>query len=209
MEDLFIEKYCHIKNNKVFVDGKLVFTDDENHEAKAFLKSVYRHLKPAYNKFFKMDEISKLGYICSEFLLQHVDLSSFRKEEIAVVLSNSDSTLLTDQKHQDSINEGDGFFPSPSVFVYTLPNIMIGEISIRHKLRGENTFFIVENFNAEILANHINMLYLTRKAKAFIGGWVNMNHNSYEAFLFLLETSGKTSFNAEEINRIYNCLIDE
>ncbi|NOY49646.1 MAG: 3-oxoacyl-ACP synthase [Chlorobi bacterium] len=203
MGKLFINKYCHIKNNKVFLDGKLVFSDDEVHDIKPFLKSVYRFLKPAYNKFFKMDEISKLAYLCSEYLLQDVDLSAFNKDDIAIVLSNSDSTSITDQNHQNSISKEGGFFPSPSIFVYTLPNIMIGEISIRHKLKGENAFFIVENFDAGLLTNHINNLYLTRKAKVFIAGWVNINNDSYEAFLFLLSPCGK-KYNKGEIEKVYN-----
>ena len=203
MDKLFVEKYCHIKNNKVFVDGKLVFADEESDSLRAFMKSLYRFLKPAYNKFFKMDEISKLGFLSAEILLKDVDISKYNEEDIALILSNSDSTLITDSKHQESIDENQNFFPSPSVFVYTLPNIMMGEISIRHKMKGENTFFIVENFNAELLTNHINNLFLTNKAKAFIGGWVNLNFDSYEAFLYLVSKDGKTQHRAEEINRLY------
>lgn len=203
MENLFIKKYCHIKNNKVFVDGKLVFSDEESDSLKSFLKTIYRFLKPSYNKFFKMDEISKLGFLSTEFLLKDVDLSEYNEEDIALILSNADSTLITDTKHQESINENDNFFPSPSIFVYTLPNIMMGEISIRNKFRGENTFFIVENFNAELLTNHINNLFLTNKAKAFIGGWVNQSFYSYEAFLYLVKQDGNIIHSTEEINRLY------
>lgn len=203
MDKLFVEKYCHIKNNKVFVDGKLVFAHEESESLKVFLKSVYRFLKPSYNKFFKMDEISKLGFLAAEFLLKDADISSYNEEDIALIFSNSDSTLITDTNHQSSIDDNDNFFPSPSVFVYTLPNIMMGEISIRHKLRGENTFFIVENFNAELLTNHINNLFLANKARAFIGGWVNYNFDSYEAFLYLVNQQGKIEHKTEEINRLF------
>jgi len=203
MENLLIEKYCHIKNNKVFVDGNLVYSNEESDSLKSFLKTTYRFLKPSYNKFFKMDEISKLGFLAAEFLLKDIDLSEYSEEDIALIFSNSDSTLITDTNHQDSINDNDNFFPSPSVFVYTLPNIMLGEISIRHKLRGENTFFIVENFNAELLTNHINNLFLANKAKAFIGGWVNQNFESYEAFLYLVKQDGKIEHKTEVIKRLY------
>ncbi len=203
MDKLFVEKYCHIKNNKVFVDGKLVFAHEESESLKVFLKSVYRFLKPSYNKFFKMDEISKLGFLAAEFLLKDADISSYNEEDIALIFSNSDSTLITDTNHQSSIDDNDNFFPSPSVFVYTLPNIMMGEISIRHKLRGENTFFIVENFNGELLTNHINNLFLANKARAFIGGWVNYNFYSYEAFLYLVNQQGKIEHKTEEINRLF------
>jgi len=207
MNSLFISKYCHIKNNKIVVDGKTVYTDDESTDLAAFAKKAYRHLKPSYNKFFKMDEISKLGFLAAEVLLSDIDVAEYQPEDIAIIISNSHSTLTTDINHQHTIKDTDSFFPSPKIFVYTLPNIMIGEISIRHKLRGENTFFIVENFNAELLVNHINSLFLTHKSNAFVGGWVNQNKNDYEAFLFLASNEKGVHFNALEMNKLYR-LID-
>lgn len=206
MNNLFVGKYCHIKNNNIFVDGKLLYSGNEAVGLKPFTKSAYRHLKPSYNKFFKMDGISRLGFLAAEALLSGIDLSSYNEEDIAIILSNSHSTLVTDRNHQDAIDDYDNFFPSPSVFVYTLPNIMIGEISIRHKLKGENAFFIVENFNAGLIANHINSLFLTNKSKAFVGGWVNLSGNNHEAFLYWASDKGNVPHNAFEINRLYNLI---
>lgn len=206
MKNLFVEKYCHINNNSVYVDGKLLFSDKESEGLRPFTKSIYRFLKPSYNKFFKMDEISKLGFLAAEVLLSDIKLSSYEEEDVAIVLSNSHSTLITDQNHQLTIDDYDNFFPSPSVFVYTLPNIMIGEISIRHKLRGENAFFIVENFNAELITDHINNLFLTQKSKVFVGGWVNQSENDYEAFLYWVSSEGDIPHNVSEINKLYNLI---
>ena len=206
MKELTIKKYCHIKNNSIYVDGELLFTDKEAVGLRSFAKSVYRYLKPSYNKFFKMDEISKLGFLAADVLLKNIDVSSFKAEDISIILSNSHSTLVTDQNHQLTIDDFDNFFPSPSVFVYTLPNIIIGEISIRHRFRGENTFFIVENFNAELITNHINSLFLTRKSKAFVGGWINQSENDYEAFLYWVSEGGDIGHNASEINRLYKLI---
>jgi hypothetical protein len=206
MNKLTIEKYCTVVNNTCFVNGMPIYHDKEAADLSAFAKSAYRHTNLSYNKFFKMDDISKLGFIAAEILLSGVDLSKYNKEEIAVIFSNSHSTLITDKKHQQTIDDYNNFFPSPKVFVYTLPNIMIGEISIRHKLRGENTFFIVEKFNEELIVNHINSLFLTHKSKAFLGGWINLKENDYEAFLFLASSNGNIPFNAFELNRIYNII---
>ncbi len=206
MNKLFVKKYCHIKNNSIFVDGELVYTDRDAEGLRAFAKSAYRYLKPSYNKFFKMDEISKLGFLAAEVLISDIELSSYNEDDISIILSNSDSTLVTDKKHQVTVEDYDNFFPSPKVFVYTLPNIMIGEISIRHKLRGENTFFIVEKFNEELIVNHINSLFLTHKSKAFVGGWVNHAKNNYEAFLFWVSNKGNVPFNAFEMKQLYNII---
>lgn len=206
MSELRVRKYCHIKNNSIYIDGELWYSDKEADGLRKFAKSVYRHLKPSYNKFFKMDEISKLGFLTAEVLLSDIDMSIFNKEDISIILSNSHSTLVTDQNHQLAVDDFDNFFPSPSVFVYTLPNIMIGEISIRHKFKGENTFFIVEKFNAELITNHINSLFLTQKSKAFIGGWVNQTESDYEAFLYLVSKEGKIRHITTEINRLYKLI---
>ncbi len=195
-------------DNKVFVDGSLRFEDRDAIGLKQFTKSIYRFLAPSYNKFFKMDEISRLGFLAAEVLLKDVDLTDYSSDEISVILSNSESTLLTDQNHQDSINDFDNFFPSPSVFVYTLPNIMIGEISIRHKFQGENTFFIVENFSADLIANHINNLFLTNKSKVFVGGLVNQSNDNYEAFVYLASDKGHLQHNALKIKSLYNNKIE-
>jgi len=206
MNKLFVKKYCHIKNNSIFVDCELVYTDKDAEGLRAFAKSAYRYLKPSYNKFFKMDEISKLGFLAAEVLISDIELSSYDEDDISIILSNSDSTLVTDKKHQVTVEDYDNFFPSPKVFVYTLPNIMIGEISIRHKLRGENTFFIVEKFNEELIVNHINSLFLTHKSKAFVGGWVNQSEDDYEAFLFWVSNKGNVPFNALEMKQLYNII---
>ncbi len=206
MNKLTVEKYCAIVNNTFFVNGEPVYTDNKAAGLSALTKSAYRHFNLSYSKFFKMDDISKLGFIAAEMLLSGIDLLKYNEEDISIILSNSHSTLVTDKKHQQTIDDYNHFFPSPKVFVYTLPNIMIGEISIRHKLRGENTFFIVEKFNEELIVNHINSLFLTHKSKAFLGGWVNQQENDYEAFLFLVSRYGNIPFNAFEINRLYNVI---
>ncbi len=207
MNELFINRYCHIKNNNIFVNGDLFYSDNETKDLRTFAKSAYKFLSPSYNKFFKMDGICKLSFIAAEVLLADTKLSNFKSEDVAIILSNSHTTLITDKNHQLTVDDNDNFFPSPSIFVYTLPNIMIGEISIRHKLRGESAFFIVEKFNSELITSHINNLFLTNKAKAIIGGWVNVSENDYDAFLYWVSDQGNIPHNASEINRLFNLIL--
>jgi hypothetical protein len=63
----------------------------------------------------------------------------------ALVFANRSSSLDTDFKYQESINSQENYFPSPAVFVYTLPNICVGEISIKHKMQTENAFLFWMN----------------------------------------------------------------
>ena len=207
MEQLKVKTYCHIKNHAVFVDGKQVFEYPEANGLHEFLKKAFRYFKPGYAKFFKMDEISKLGFLAAEAILSSKPYHEFQPEEIGIVLSNSQSTLVTDTEFQDSIADNNHFFPSPSVFVYTLPNIMMGEISIRHGFKGENAFFIFENFNANFITDYINRLFLSQKIKACIGGWVDQSSESYEAFVYWADSKNNAAFTldhaANEIDHLY------
>jgi hypothetical protein len=210
MKQLKIRTYCHIKNNTVIVDGKQVFKYAEAKSLNEFLKKVYRHFKPGYAKFFKMDEISKLGFLASEVILSNKPYNDFQPEEVGIILSNAQSTLVTDAVFQASIENDSQFFPSPSVFVYTLPNIMMGEISIRHGFKGENAFYIFENFQAEFTTDYINQLFLSDKLSACIGGWVDQSADNYEAFVYWADDKKDSPVLAEhwadEINRLYNLI---
>src|ERR1700754_4127986 len=88
------------------------------------LLSLYRSLKLDYPKFYKMDQLSKLGWLASEVLLKdNPILGTMQPEDIGIVLTNANSSLDTDIKYLDTVAD----IASPAVFVYTLPNIMIGE----------------------------------------------------------------------------------
>src|SRR5690606_9045334 len=132
--------------------------------------------------------------------------TSEKNQNTAILLSNRASSLDTDRKHQESITDKEQYYPSPSVFVYTLPNICIGEISIKHKLLSENSFFIFERFNAEHLSIHAGQLLKTKKADQVLCGWTDFDDETYEAFLYLVSENGSILHNKEEINRLYKTL---
>lgn len=173
-----------IRENKIFKNGQLFFETDAGLTLKEFLKASWKNLKVKYPKFYKMDEVSKLGVLAAEILLLDEPHKAFNEEEVGVVLSNAHSTFVTDTEHWNSVKEDDSFFPSPAVFVYTLPNIMVGEVCIRHKLRGENSFFITEHYDETLIKQHISLLMKQHKIKAAIGGWVDQSPNNYRVEMF-------------------------
>ncbi len=206
-----ITSYAHIKNNQVSVNGIIVFVGDQNASLPEFLSAAYKFLGISYPKFHKMDAQCKLGFLCTEFVLKDSDfLTSNDLSKIGIVLSNSASSLETDRQHQLSISDKSNYFPSPAVFVYTLPNIVIGEIAIRHKITGENAFFVSEKLDVELLDNYTQML-LNAGSDAVIEGWVEVDKGNYEAFIFLAETQenrNKSSIfkplNQSTITELYN-----
>lgn len=199
----YIQAYAHIKNNLVSLNGKVLF-NEQSEDFSEFSKAAYKALDTKYSKFFKMDNLSKLAFLTADVLLKEVISDPEKEENIAIVLSNRASSLDTDRKHQKSIEDKDNYFPSPAVFVYTLPNICIGEISIKHRLFSENSFFIFEHFNAGYLLDYSNSLLATKKAEKVLCGWVDFDDNKYEAFLYLVADNGKIIHNKEEIIRLYN-----
>lgn len=165
------------------------------------LLSLYRSLGLDYPKFYKMDQLSKLGWLASEILLKdNTILSTMLPEEIGIVLTNANSSLDTDVKYLDTVKD----IASPAVFVYTLPNIMIGEISIRNKFKGENAFFIFDRFDAEFLELYVGQLLDTGVLKACICGWVDVLGEEYKAALFLVaRKQSDIVFSKENMDKIF------
>jgi hypothetical protein len=196
-----ISRYSTIKYPEIKLNGSFVY--EHSGDPYEFLKSAYRNLNSAYPKFFKMDNLSKLGFLAAEYLLKNLHLSEkYLPEEIGIILQNSSSSLETDEKHQESISDRNNYFPSPSVFVYTLPNIMIGEMAIRHKIKGENVVLISEKPDAEQLFSYVNELFERNRVKCCITGWVEAYHDKLEAILILTENDDATKSSADLVEII-------
>ena len=178
--------------------------NSENTDFKGFSKEAYSALDTSYSKFFKMDSLSKLGFLTADVLLKDQGIDPSEEKNIALVFANKASSLDTDRKHQESIQDSESYYPSPAVFVYTLPNICLGEISIKYKLYSENSFFIFDDFNAEHLLDYANNLLSTNKAEEVICGWVDFDNENYNAFLYLVSKDGTLEHNKTNILKLYN-----
>ena len=169
----------------------------------AELTDFYRSLQIDYPKFFKMDGLSKLGFLAAELLLKDFNRETV-KEDMAIVLWNKSSSLDTDNHYQKTIQSAENYYPSPSVFVYTLPNIVIGEIAIRNKIVGETSFYISENFDAKEIFNTVSSLFLHPDIQYVICGWVECFQENCEVVMFLIEKNNKQdiAFIIENITKI-------
>ncbi|MGJ8547972.1 3-oxoacyl-ACP synthase [Winogradskyella wichelsiae] len=201
--NLNIITFCRIKNHSISINGKEVIQKDSQLTFSEFAKLVYKEKAFAYPKFFKMDNLSKLGFLASEFLFEKADLDAHIKENIGIVLSNKSASLDTDRKYQETINDKDNYFPSPAVFVYTLANIMIGEISIRHQIKGENAFFVSDKFNETLLDQYASSLIKNEKSSHVLCGWVDVDNNKYDAFMYLVAEEESENYSKEIIKKIY------
>ena len=198
----YISASCIISNQVVYKNGLPVFEDNKP-DASEFLTAAYRHFDLQYPKFFKMDNLSKLGLLANEILLQgSFDKEMYKPEDVGIVLSNANSSLDTDIRYYETTKT----MPSPAQFVYTLPNIVIGEMSIRHGFKGENAFFISDGFDAAFIEQYVNNLFNNNILQCCICGWVEVLDNNYNATLFLTEkdkSPNSVNFTKENLNKIY------
>ena len=171
---------CTLEHSKITVDGNLVF-ESQSETFQEFAKEAYKSLDLSYPKFHKMDNLSKLAFLSAETILKDEDHS-----RTAIVFANRSSSLDTDFKYQESINDQDNFYPSPAVFVYTLPNICVGEISIKHKMQTENAFFVLDEFDENFLNDYSEQILHSGKADKVLCGWVELYQENYKAFVYLL-----------------------
>ncbi len=187
-QDVRIVKECLIEDKKVIVGGAVAFDGTACEDFGTFIRAAFKSVSAPYMKFSKMDDLCKLGLTAAEFLLQGENLSGkYNPRDIAVLLANRYSSLDTDIAHQNIIDIKEPYQPSPAVFVYTLANIVMGEICIRHKFQGENLFLVIENRDEKEMMKQAEILFSTSKAKACIAGWADYLNGRYYARLFLLE----------------------
>jgi hypothetical protein len=198
--DLVITASCLIAPNKILKNGELIF--EKSGSAESFLYAGYTHCEISYPKFHKMDQLCKLGFLATEVLLKETghDLK-YAGTETGLILSNAHASLDVDLKYAKTIHSG----ASPALFVYTLPNIVIGEISIRHHFKGENAFFVFKQFDGNFMAEYVNGLFANKLIKNCICGWVDILKEDYRAILFLVETEQpekKMAFTADNMNQL-------
>lgn len=172
---------CSIANEQILKNGQPKF-EGENIVLADFLKSAFKSLEISYPKFYKMDRLCQLAFVGTEYLLKDID-PTWRDDEVALLFFNKNSSLDSDWRHQQFINNGESV--SPAVFVYTLPNILMGEISIRNKWYGENLFILKPEFSFEEWAELASLFFRSNKAKFCLGGWVDVLGEEYELHLFL------------------------
>ena len=178
----------YITPNEVSLDGKVL---NHNENGSAMLTELYRAHVGDYPKFFKMDTLSKLGFVASELLLQAEGAERFvPREDRAVVFFNRSASLQADTAYQTTIQDPENFFPSPAAFVYTLPNIVTGEIAIRNKYYGETSFIVLPENDPQIMAQELQNAFLDPMTTSVLGGWLDCtDEHHFEAQLYLIYKS--------------------
>lgn len=197
----YIQSYCKIEKNAIWLNGEKIFASDDLAFTE-FAKKAYQHFEISYSKFFKMDSLSKIAFLGSEIILKET-INPEIENDIALLFANKSSSLDTDVKYQRSISDKNEYFPSPAVFVYTLANICMGEISIKNQLKSENCFFIFDAFNSDFMANYSKILIETQKADKVLCAWTELYQEDYEVFMYLVANEGTLENTKENLENLY------
>ncbi|MCF0073792.1 hypothetical protein LZD49_25155 [Dyadobacter sp. CY261] len=195
-----ITAYCRLTEDVCAVNGEVKLRRNVALEDSWF-KQIYRHFDFSYPKFYKMDKLSQAGFLASELLRKiNPGIMGYGDDEIALLFANRSSSAETDQRFKDSYTSNSA--PSPSTFVYTLPNIVIGEIAIRNKWYGENMFAVLPKFAPDFYKNYAQIL-TSSDSKAVLCGWLEVTAGNTDVFLFTVEEKeGGTEFSEENLFRL-------
>ena len=196
--------HSYINPRGAFLNGQNVSIATEEN----YLKKYFSELEIDYPKFYKMDLLSK-GSFLGNYLLRdsYKDLLHV-ENELQFIFANSSSSKETDIRFIESYEIKKN--PSPSLFVYTLPNILTGELAIKHKWFGENIFFILTKFDSNFFIDQIEMSFL-RGNEYCLCGWVEMKGAPEdECFMFLVAKSEVVNDNlSNKLNEILNTYRNE
>ncbi|MBA3827711.1 MAG: hypothetical protein H0X33_02135 [Taibaiella sp.] len=198
---MIINHWIRITKEEVKKDNAVI------HELSASLSTaedIYKAQGYTYLKFFKMDILSKWAWFSAECLLNcdnQLLYNSLDKNKIGIVLSTSHGCLQADK----SFNATLATIPSPAVFVYTLPNIMLGELCIRHGFKGEQFCLENEVFDPEQTHFLVSDLMEKREVDACLCGWVDVTKEEKDICLFWITKDSKgKEFSPAAMQEIYN-----
>ena len=160
-------------------------------QGNAQLTELYRAHIGDWPKFFKMDTLSKAGFVATELLFKKIGERRCESEEFiqnrAIVLFGSTASLCADRNYQETIQDKDNYYPSPALFVYTLPNIVTGEIAIRNHWRGETSFYVLEAPDAAQMAFHLSCAFQDGVTDSVLAGWVDSRMNDdFQVFMTII-----------------------
>lgn len=171
-----------VESSRILLNDNEVYSSDSG-DFQDFIRSAFKTVCAPNMKFYKMDSLSKLGYVASEVLLDGIE---YGEEDCGLILSGVYGSLDTDIRHQQIIDTETDASASPAVFVYTLPNVVGGEISIRHHIKGENTWFWSDDRTLSDVREYAVLSMSAQDMKYCIVGHIDFLNGRYFAKFELL-----------------------
>lgn len=172
--------HVRITPTEASMDGKTLLTAANGSTGKAFVTEIYKQLIGNYPRFYKMDLLCRLGFVASELLLKAEGTDPYSTPESrAVALIGHSGSICADRNYLQSFVNPDDYYPSPERFVYTLPNIVTGEIAIRNHYHGETAFYMLPWRDNDIIRQLLCSTLADQATKSIIGGWLNCDDEEH------------------------------
>lgn len=169
-----------ITNNQVLINGEEI---EIANEGKALLKELYAKYIGNYPKFHKMDLLCQLGFLAIQILLN--DFEQEAKKKLSIALFNTSSSIATDKEYIKTIADKENYFPSPALFVYTLPNIVLSEVAIKEGVNGETTMYLLPERDEKIISEVAKSTFADNEINEMVMGWIDC----YDESNFIAELS--------------------
>lgn len=203
---LHITASASLRNGVFYRNGEPFSPAEFERGVPDWYKEIYRFLEMNYPKFHKMDTLSKLAVLCTEVLFSGEEIDLQNRDSVGLLFYNKHSSIDADIEHQKAIQGEDGL-ASPAVFVYTLPNIMLGEIAIRHRITGENMCLVTSEFSAQEAIEQCELMFAAGMKKVVLG-WVDASQGALKAWMVLVEKDGNTP-NISQLSTSYLNKLDK
>lgn len=199
---MYINRFIQWQDHEVYLNGHLCYSLTTDRKRQLPL-ACYEQAGITYPKFFKMDLLSKLAFVAAELLSPFPDTPV---EQTAVVLSTASGCIDVDKKYDESRKD----IASPALFVYTLPNIMLGELCIRHGFKGEQLCTVCQKPDPSWLTFWVNDLIsqAQRNTAACLCGHVDATEKGVYACLMYVsshkESKQALPFDQASVAQLFN-----
>ena len=151
-------------------DGTRV--EDKYLSFKTVWKPYFKKYIADTSRFFKMDLYSRLAYISTTLLAKDL-LDGSEPEDRALFIFTQNGSVLADRKHLSTFSDPEAFFPSPAVFINTLPNVVLGEIAVRNVIKGETTLVMLPGRDDAAMDGILEATLSATRPAVMLCGWVD------------------------------------
>lgn len=181
--------YEVVKRLRITPEG--LWMDDQavplENRGSALVTEIFKKYLADGSRFFKMDLYSRLAYVGTTLLAKDA-LEDAGSEDRALVIFTQNGSVLADRKHLSTFSNPDEFFPSPAVFINTLPNVVLGEIAVKNSIKGETTLVLLPDRDETAMQRIIEATVAATRPSVLICGWVDCDaDDSFIADLKMLK----------------------
>ena len=173
-----------IQPGQVVFDGKA-----ESYEStgSALVSEIFKKKLSDGSRFFKMDLFSRLAYVATGLIAKD-SLAGYAPEDIALFIFTRNGSVLADRKHLSTFSNPEDFYPSPAVFINTLPNVVLGEIAVMNTIKGETTLVMLPYRDDDLMDSLVKTSLASTRPSVMIYGWIDCDaEDSFVADLKMLK----------------------